>query len=255
LEQRTRSAVNRCKQLCRPFQLGAGLLLSLFSLLVCVSLLLTSLDRAFHSDLRHGFSLQNSSSLPNPLDLMLVATQSLFPLDYILYTALIIFLVSCSTAGLTSIGIRCFCLSLYKIRAWKTPPRGMLMAILALIYIIMAQNVLIFSLVPDYTMFGNQHYNQTDGDSWSLVRCKASYLPPAKDICVPSRISSLLLAFHSQTWIFGAIYYFLTWGLIGCTLMGAVYSFFKGCSPTLHSEMEEDLIDSDDEEVSRNPFD
>ena len=62
-------------------------------------------------------------------------------------------------------------------RAWKTPPRGLLLAVMLLMATIIAQvivfaikrvddqtfllqNVVIFSLVPDYTMFGSQHYNQ-----------------------------------------------------------------------------------------------
>ena len=39
-----------------------------------------------------------------------------------------------------------------------TPPRGMLLAVLSLMYIIMALNIVMFALVPDYTMFGNQHF-------------------------------------------------------------------------------------------------
>ena len=89
--------------------------LGLLSLLLALSLLLTNIDKAIHSSLRDGYSLHNSS-LPNPLDLALIAAQTIFPLDYILYTALVVFLVSCSTAGLTSLGIRCCCLALYKIR-------------------------------------------------------------------------------------------------------------------------------------------
>ena len=103
-------------QVSRPFQLAIGVFLGLLSLLLAISLVLTNIDRALHSSLSNGYSLQNSS-LPNPLDLTLIAAQAIFPLDYILYTALVVFLVSCSTAGLTSLGIRCCCLALYKIRS------------------------------------------------------------------------------------------------------------------------------------------
>ena len=71
-----------------------------------------------------------------------------------------------------------FVMSIVEIyRAWKTPPRGLLLAVMLLMATIIAQvvvfttkgvvdqtflsqNVVIFSLVPDYTMFGSQHYNQ-----------------------------------------------------------------------------------------------
>jgi len=256
LEQRARSLVNRCKQICRPFQLGMGVFLGLLSLLLALSLVLTNIDKAIHSSLRDGYSLHNSS-LPNPLDLALIAAQTIFPLDYILYTALVVFLVSCSTAGLTSLGIRCCCLALYKIRAWKTPPRGLLLAVMLLMATIIAQNVVIFSLVPDYTMFGSQHFNQSDGTSWSIVRCRASSMPTTKDLCVPSRISALLLAFHAHTWVFGAAYYWLTWALLGSLVAGLVHNIWLWCRPSLPSELTEDLIDSDDEEerTPPNPFD
>lgn len=252
LEQRARTVVNRCKQVFRPFQVGVGLVLSLLSLLLATSLTLTSVDKALHSSLSSGYSLQNSS-LPNPLDIVLVAAQQIFPLDYVLYIALVVFLVCSSTAGLASLGIRCCCLQLYRIRAWKTPPRGLLCAVLALMYIIIAQNVVIFSLVPDYTMFGNQHYN----NSGTIVRCQARDLPLTKDLCVPSRISALLLAFHSKTWLFGAVYYWLTWALLGSIVIGSLHRVWLSCRPSLPEELTEDLIDSDDEDEERNdnPFD
>ena len=71
-----------------------------------------------------------------------------------------------------------FVMSIVEIyRAWKTPSRGLLLAVMLLMATIIAQviviatkrvvdqtflsqNVVIFSLVPDYTMFGDQHYNQ-----------------------------------------------------------------------------------------------
>ena len=36
---------------------------------------------------------------------------------------------------------------------------------------------------------------------------------------MPSRISALLLAFHAHTWVFGAVYYWLTWALLGRNLV------------------------------------
>ena len=102
-----------------------------------------------------------------------------------------------------------------------------------------------------------------------------------KDLCVPSRISALLLAFHAHTWVFGAAYYWLTWALLGrpslkATLIslvssiskiyrhisgslaaGLVHNIWLWCRPSLPSELTEDLIDSDDEEerTPPNPFD
>ena len=187
-------------------------------------------------------------------------------------------------SGIRNIGIRCCCLSLYKIRAWRTPPRGMLLAVLSLMLIIMSQNVIMFSLVPDYTMFGNQHYQHNVGNSTVVTRCSAKNFPVEKvnwqetedetdnwgisyqDACVPSRISVLLLSFHYKAWIFGACYYFLVWVFLGSILCGSLYSIyhmrFSKCTqwqpgviswkyfrtPTRSIDDQEELIDSDDED-------
>ena len=146
-------------------------------------------------------------------------------------------------SGIRNIGIRCCCLTLYKIRAWRTPPRGMLLAVLVLMLIILSQNVVMFSLVPDYTMFGNQHYQHTVDNKTVVTRCSAKEFPDQKvkqsiyqmswklissfqDSCVPSRISVLLLSFHYKAWIFGASYYFLMWVLIASILCGSLYSIY-----------------------------
>ena len=117
------------------------------------------------------------------MDLLLVCAQQIFPMDYILYTLMVLFLLFCSMSGIRNIGIRCCCLVLYKIRAWRTPPRGMLLAVLVLMLIIMSQNVIMFSLVPDYTMFGNQHYQHTVGNDTVISRCSTKDFPEEKVDC------------------------------------------------------------------------
>ena len=154
----------------------------------------------------------------------------------------VLFLLFCSMSGIRNIGIRCCCLTLYKIRAWRTPPRGMLLAVLVLMLIILSQNVVMLSLVPDYTMFGNQHYQHTVDNKTVITRCSAKEFPEQKvnlnsesisdlrlsfqDSCVPSRISVLLLSFHYKAWVFGASYYFLIWVLIASILCGSLYSIY-----------------------------
>jgi LMBR1 domain-containing protein 1 len=54
------------------------------------------------------------------MDLLLVACQSLFPLDYILYTLTVLFLLFCSMSGIRNMGIRFCWIKLYKIR-WSLP--------------------------------------------------------------------------------------------------------------------------------------
>ena len=180
LDQRAKTLVSRCQLLLRPFQMVIGIVFSVFGFLIFLSLVLTNVDKALHSGgVFTGYALTNST-LPNPADTVLVLAQTVFPLDYVLYTLMVLFLLSCSMSGITNIGIRCLCLSVYKVRAWRTPPRGLLLTVLLLMFIILAQNVVMLSLVPDYTMFGNQHYVKHADNGTTAVRCSAQNFPDQK---------------------------------------------------------------------------
>ena len=128
-----------------------------------------------------------SPSTPtNDIGLVTINNCNFYCLNLLLYLLFIqspcqvLFLLFCSMSGITNIGIRCCCLTLYKIRAWRTPPRGMLLAVLVLMLIILSQNVVMFSLVPDYTMFGNQHYQHTVDNKTVVTRCSAKEFPDQK---------------------------------------------------------------------------
>jgi len=258
LEQRTKTALSRIQVILRPFEMLLGVLFSSLGFLLFLSLLLTNIDKALHSGgPRTGYALQNSS-LPHPVDLLLVLAQQVFPLDYVLYSVLVLFLLSCSMSGINNLGIRFFCLLLYKIRAWRTPPRGLLLLVLSLMLIIMAQSIIIFSIVPDYAMFGNQHYKQTVGNETRIVRCSARSLALEQEDCVPSRIAVLIFSQHLKAWIFGAAYYWLTWVLLVAIVGGSLHSLYTLRTTQSASGEEDDLLDSedddDDDEPSNNPF-
>lgn len=254
LEQLARSLVSRCGALLRPAQLGIGLLLACCGFTVFLTLLLTCTDRALHSGgPTSGYTVQNSS-LPNPLDLLLVAAQTVFPLDYILYTGIVLFLLAAALAGVRQLGIRLCCVSLYRVRAWRTPPRGLLLSILSLMLVILGQSVMMLTLVPDYTLYGSQHYRTNN----TVLRCRAGDPGLEAEDCVPSRIAVLLFTFHHQAWIFGAAYYWLAWALLASILAGSLFSLYRLWRPA-PAEDEEELLDSDGEEEryspSHNPFD
>jgi len=243
LEQRAKNAINRCALVVMPCQLVAGAFFSGIGFLVFLSLLLENVDKALHSDgPRSGYAVHNSS-LPNPLDLLLVVSSTVFPVDYVVYTGIVLFLVLSSMSGMKAVGIRFCWVSIYRIRAWKTHPRGLLLAVLSLMYIILAINVVMFSLLPDYTTFGNQHYVHTSPDNSTTVeRCGGTNFVEKQDGCTPSRISVLLLSFHYKVWIFGAAYYWLTWTLLLVITLGSVFTVYRIRRPVRMEEEEEDLI-------------
>ena len=171
---------------------------------------------------KSGYILQNGS-LPNPVDIILVHSQSVFPLDYIVYCIMILFLLFCSMTGIQSIGIRFLWLSLYKIRAQKTKPQAIVLMCLNLIFILLAINIIMFSVVPDYTTYGNQNF--INNSTKKVEKCND--IEKDEHDCNMSRISVLLLSFHYKAWIFGAAYYYFTWLFLMVIIVGAVYKIYE----------------------------
>lgn len=198
----------------------------------------------------HGYVVVNGT-LPNPVDLLLVYAQDIFPLDYILYTGMVLFFVFTSMSGIKDLGIKFFWLTLYQIRSSRTPPKALLLMCLILIYILLALNVLMFSVVPDYTTYGSQHYiaNVTIGTNVTEPKVeKCDDIESPASGCNMSRIAYILLAFHSKVWIFGALYYWLVWVFILVVVAGAGMSLYKSRRPLIVPDDEDELLDES------NPF-
>ena len=54
-----------------------------------------------------GYALQNFT-LPNPIDMLLVQSQKVFPLDYVIILGITWLLVMCTLSGIRNLGIRLF---------------------------------------------------------------------------------------------------------------------------------------------------
>ena len=175
-----------------------------------------------HSGPKSGYILQNGT-LPNPIDILLVYAQSVFPLDYIMYCTMILFFFFCSITGIQTIGIRFLWISVYKIRSQKTKPQAIVLMCLNLMFILLAINVIMFFVVPDYTTYGDQYF--VNNSTKKIEKCND--IEKDESHCDMSRISVLLLEFHYKVWIFGAAYYYLTWLFLIVIAVGAVYKLYE----------------------------
>ena len=225
-----------------------GLLFLLLGLLIFLSLLLNNIDKAMHSSAKNGYIL-NNGTLPNPMDTALVCLQNAFPLDYILYLCMVLFFLITSISGVKRIGIRFMWLLLYKIAPHSTKPQALALMALTLILILVASNILFFSVAPDYTTFGSQHYQIIQKDTNQTIIEHCSNLAPAED-CNKTIIASFLLAFHTKAWIFGAVYYWLTWIFLVILFVGTSISLFQ-CTRRgrrlvdNHTDDEDELLDNE----------
>lgn len=250
LEQATKNCTNRCLMVLRPFQVIFGLFFGLMGMLVFVSLFLTNLDKSLHSSgAKSGYALRNGT-LPNPTDKMLVFAQEVFPLDYILYGGLVFFFVISSINGVKDVGIRFMWLPLYKIKANATKPQALALMALTLSLILVALNVILFTIAPDYTTYGSQKYATTHGNDTKMIEHCDDAHAPAGD-CNMTRISLLLMSFHTKAWIFGALYYWLTWLFLLVIFCGSFVAIYRTCKmrrggrSAASDDDEDELLDDD----------
>lgn len=167
------------------FSLPLGVVTGFISLLLFVSMFMSCLDRALHSSFHEGFVIHdNSSSVPNPIDLLLVSCSQWFPLDYMVFTTITFYMLMSSVYTLfqtrqgrltrkrkspqtTGCGAWLGCSWLRKISCgskrpelvlrWRnTRPGSLLLTSLFLIYIALVILFSLVNLIPQYAIFGDQ---------------------------------------------------------------------------------------------------
>jgi LMBR1 domain-containing protein 1 len=144
----------------RPVKLLGGILLLLVSILTWVSMLVTSIDKAKNSICKQhcGYILANINIF-NPINWLFVKAAEVFPVDYILFTLLVLLFFSSSVAGITIVGIRFLWIRIFQIRKGHTQPRAFLIATMMLAIIILALNYSISMIVaPQYATYGPQTF-------------------------------------------------------------------------------------------------
>lgn len=254
LQAAEKSWCRKCWVLLRPFEIIIGVVCFVMALLVFLSLLLTNIDKAMHSvGYKSGYALPKRH-LPNPVDIALVYCQKVFPLDYIMMVAIIAYFVLCSMSGIRNIGVWFLWIKMYKIRPRRTSPQGLLMFSMILMFIVLAINVILYELTPQYSAYGSQHYirNSTVGANKTTFEIRECSMDISSDDCTVTRMVYLLVSFFYKMWIFGAAYYYLTWAFLGMTLLGFIVALVMRRRSAISGEVDEDdFEESDDEELLR----
>ncbi|XXQ29635.1 Lysosomal cobalamin transporter [Plasmodiophora brassicae] len=143
-----------------------GVVYLLLSLLVATSLLLGTIDRGLNSTCGFSCGFQiDGPSLPDPIGLLLVLASSAFPADLICFAVLVGYLFVATLTGIIQLGVRILCIRLYAISPRRTKPNAMMMAIWLLLFLLVAINVQILVLAPQYATFGPQAIAGPDGES------------------------------------------------------------------------------------------
>ncbi|XP_075058681.1 lysosomal cobalamin transport escort protein LMBD1 [Mixophyes fleayi] len=252
LEYHEKSCWTKCCSVMRPFKIVWGIFFILVALLIIISLFLSNLDKALHSaGIDTGF-IMFGTNITNPLNILLPVLQRVFPLDYVLITVIIMYFVFTSMAGIRNMGVWFFWMRLYKIRRGRTRPQALLFLCMILLLIVLHTSYMIYSLAPQYVMYGSQKYllqsnfsletGLGNSSTFASVDCNAN---APEDQCTVTRTYLFLHKF----WFFSTVYYFGNWAFIGVFIIGLIVSCCKGKKSVIEGEVDDDDSDLSDDDL------
>ncbi|KAL2004997.1 hypothetical protein VTN00DRAFT_2847 [Thermoascus crustaceus] len=241
----------------RPFKLIGGFILLLVALLTWASMLLTTIDKAKNSICKqHCGYILGKINFFNPINWIFVRSAEVFPVDYIIFTLLVLLFFSSSVVGIAVIGIRFLWVRIFQIRKRHTSPQALLIATVMLTLITLALNYSISMIVaPQYATFGPQTFcdrtpmlpgGQPDCASNKNLIKPCSELadnPAAKAVCTPSVLSTFLNRVTMNFPFFGILFFWAQFVFLGVYLIVFLTMLFR--TPKL----DERQIDEDAEEA------
>ncbi|KAJ5716788.1 lysosomal cobalamin transporter [Penicillium malachiteum] len=249
----------------RPFKLLGGLLLLLVAFITWVSMLLTTIDKAKNSICKHqcGYILGHINIF-NPVNWALVQSAKVFPVDYAIFTVLVLLLFSSSVVGIAAVGIRFLWIRIFQIRKGHTSPQALLMATVMLLLMILALNYSISMVVaPQYATFGPQTFcdraptmpfGQPDcSDDKDLIKpcSELAKNPAAQRVCTPSVASTFLNRVTFNFPFFGVVFFWSQFVFLGVYLVVFITSLFR--SPKLDErQLDEDAEEAEEEGLLAN---
>lgn len=244
----------------RPLKLIGGILLLMVSVIIWVSMLITTIDKASNSLCkgRCGYILGHIKIF-QPINWVFVQSAKAFPVDYVLMAFFILFFFSSSVSGLATVGIRFLWVQLFQIRRGRTAPQAILIATVLLALIILAINYAMAMMVaPQYSIYGTQTFclntprhpgeqpNCTNHPEM-VVPCSEAYTEAAaKDVCTPSVMSTFLNRVTLNWPVFGAIDFWAQPAFLAVFLIVFLTSLFR--TPKLNMNELDEEAEADEEE-------
>lgn len=244
----------------RPFKLLGGFILMIVALLIFVSMLITGIDKAKNSvcKTKCGYLLGHINIF-QPINWIFVKSANVFPIDYIIFLVLVLFLFCASVVGIATVGIRFLWLMVFRIRKGHTSPQALLLATVLLTLITLAINYAVAMLIaPQYATFGPQTYcdrlpkhpgEQADCTQHrsAIHHCtELAENPVAKDVCIPSVASTFLNRVAVNFPFLGVFNFWAQFAFLGLYAIVFVTTLFR--VPKLdEQQMDDDLEEAEEE--------
>ncbi|KAF8937091.1 hypothetical protein BGZ58_003273 [Dissophora ornata] len=249
----------RCHCIVRPLEIVFGLLATILTFLLIMSIAVTTLDNLTEEvcGAPCGY-IPTHLKLPNPLNLLFLELSPHFPVDYILMVMVILYLFWATTRGIISIGIRFLWVSLYRFRRAATQPQGLLAATMLLMLSLAGMCYsLTMSVAPDYSMFGSQKYcNYTLATERDCTDYPELIIPchvgAPEDLCTPTVTSSIIVKIVLGTPALGIAFFYAEWMFLLTFLVALVFNLIRGCKYGFGVDpVHEDAEDVEDMESRR----
>ncbi|KAF7593875.1 putative lysosomal cobalamin transporter [Aspergillus hancockii] len=246
----------------RPFKLLGGIIIFLTALIIWISMLLTAIDKAKNSFCKHrcGYILGHINVF-NPINWVFVQSAKAFPIDYVLFTMLVLLLFTSSVVGIAAVGIRFLWIRLFRIRKGHTSPQALLLSTAMLMLIILALNYSTSMIVaPQYATYGPQTFcdrkpvfadKQSDCSNAKHLVKPCSELANnlvAKQVCTPSVASTFINRVTINFPFFGAIFFWAQFVFLGIYLLVWITALLR--SPKLDErQLDEEAEEAEEESL------
>jgi LMBR1 domain-containing protein 1 len=210
----------KCLSLFRPFMFVFGFVFFLISVVLIVSMVLTNVDKIVNSQcgLACGYTLSHPKKW-NPLDAFLVLMSKYFPLDYVVVAVVVVYIYFATLSGISNIGIRFLWILLYRVKARATKPQGLLIATLIMMLSLLALNMQLMSLFPQYATYGSQ--------TWGPDNAQCDITAPP-DQCQMTQIGTIIHRIFMRLSFFGVVFYFSTWVFVAFFAVSIVIVLIRG---------------------------
>jgi len=223
-------------------------------------MLITGIDKAKNSicGSRCGYILGHINIF-QPINWVLVKSSKVFPIDYVVFLLLVLFLFSASVVGIATAGIRFLWLTIFKIRKGHTSPQALLMATVLLTLIVLGINYSVAMVVaPQYATFGPQTYCDLETNSRTEIPDCSEHKdlikpcselaenPFAKDVCTPSVLSTFINRVTINFPFFGVVLFWAQFAFLGVYLIDFITTLFR--TPRFDADQLDRDLEEEEEE-------
>ncbi|CAK4308264.1 unnamed protein product [Aphanomyces euteiches] len=204
MERRRVFAKQSKKWLCCTslvWRVPIGIVLMLISVLIIVSLLLTAIDRLLHSSYKTGFAL-DEVSIPNPIDLLLVLSSHIFPLDYSIFAFCFVYIFIVSFVWLGRHGFHFLCFRIDRLHRRNTPPSTLVLTTLSMVYLALFGLFSLPTLAPQYATFGHQTFERNG----TAVPCTLNATAIPESTCHTTQLAQIYNGFSANVPVAGTTF-------------------------------------------------